>query len=183
AHPNDALRFCRRDPGISPRSGLRARPAAAASNTLSGMNDIAPEYVKLVLALGTHDKDYVDAFYGPAEWRTNAEAAKKPLGAIAAEADALIGRLQALPEPADEMLRLRLSCLTHQLRALAARVASSRSRPIRRTCAPGASSSGRGSGLHLPHRGSGLHLPHWKVESQANFSPSGFSTGRRCRRK
>jgi hypothetical protein len=98
-------------------------PSAAASNTLSGMNDIAPEYVKLVLALGTHDKDYVDAFYGPAEWKTNAEAAKKPLGAIAAEADALIGRLQALPEPADEMLRLRLSYLTHQLRALAARVA------------------------------------------------------------
>jgi hypothetical protein len=98
-------------------------PGVAASNTLSGMNDIAPEYVKLVLALGTHDKDYVDAFYGPAEWKTEAEAAKKPLGAIAAEADALIRRLQALPEPADQMLRLRRSYLTHQLRALAARVA------------------------------------------------------------
>jgi hypothetical protein len=53
----------------------------------------------------------------------NAEAAKKPLGAIAAEADALIGRLQSLPEPADVMLRLRLSYLTNQLRALQARVA------------------------------------------------------------
>ena len=31
-------------------------------------------YVKLVLALGQHDADYVDAYYGPPEWRKEAEA-------------------------------------------------------------------------------------------------------------
>ena len=34
------------------------------------MNALAERYVKLVLALGQHDPDYVDAYYGPPEWRT-----------------------------------------------------------------------------------------------------------------
>ena len=93
------------------------------SDTLAAMNEVAPAYVKLVLAVGRHDKDYVDAFYGPVEWKAEVDAAAKPLDAITPEADALIARLQALPEPADEMLRLRRSYLTGQLQALAARVA------------------------------------------------------------
>jgi hypothetical protein len=32
-----------------------------------GMNTVAERYAHLVLALGQHDPDYVDAFYGPAE--------------------------------------------------------------------------------------------------------------------
>jgi hypothetical protein len=96
---------------------------SAPVDTLRVMNDVAPKYVKLVLAVGQHDKDYVDAFYGPVEWKTEAESSKKPLDAIASEANALIARLQALPEPADEMLRLRRSYLTRQLQALSARVA------------------------------------------------------------
>ena len=36
------------------------------------MNTIAEKYAHLVLALGQHDPDYVDAFYGPAEWKTQA---------------------------------------------------------------------------------------------------------------
>ena len=87
------------------------------------MNDIAPAYVKLVLAVGQHDKDYVDAFYGPAEWKREAEASKRPLPEITSEASALIARLEAIPEPADEMLRLRRAYLTRQLRALSTRVA------------------------------------------------------------
>ena len=34
---------------------------------------IAERYVKLVLALGEHDADYVDAYYGPPEWRDAAK--------------------------------------------------------------------------------------------------------------
>ena len=87
------------------------------------MNDVAPAYVKLVLAVGQHDKDYVDAFYGPAEWKREADASKRPLPEIASEASALIARLEAMPEPADEMLRLRRAYLTRQLQALSTRVA------------------------------------------------------------
>jgi hypothetical protein len=35
------------------------------------MNAVGERYVHLVLALGEHDPDYVDAFYGPAEWKTH----------------------------------------------------------------------------------------------------------------
>ena len=37
------------------------------------LSPVAERYVHLVLALGQHDPDYVDAFYGPAEWKTQAE--------------------------------------------------------------------------------------------------------------
>ncbi len=99
-----------------------ASTAAPAVDTLREMNDVAERYVKLVLAVGSHDKDYVDAFYGPTEWKSAAEAAKRPLPEIASEASGLIARLQALPEPSDPMLRLRRTYLTKQLQSLSARV-------------------------------------------------------------
>jgi hypothetical protein len=54
------------------------------------MNAVAERYARLVLALGQHDPDYVDAFYGPAEWKTQAEKEKKSLDAIGAEAAKLM---------------------------------------------------------------------------------------------
>ena len=102
--------------------GAACATAPAPSDNLGAMNDAAERYVRLVLAVGQHDKDYVDAFYGPAAWKAEAEAAKRPLAAIAADAAALIATLQATPEPADEMLRLRRHYLTRQMQALATRV-------------------------------------------------------------
>ncbi len=64
--------------------GLVASTAGA--QTADGMNAVAERYVRLVLALGQHDPDYVDAFYGPPEWKTQAEKEKKSLDAIGAEA-------------------------------------------------------------------------------------------------
>ena len=61
------------------------------------VDTIAEKYVHLVLELGQHDPDYVDAFYGPAEWKTQAEAKKQSLDAIAAEAAALLQQLRADP--------------------------------------------------------------------------------------
>jgi hypothetical protein len=78
--------------------------------------------VKLVLAMGQHDPDYVDAYYGPPEWKTEAAATKKPLDAIAAEAAQLQGAVATIPAAAEEMNRLRHEYLTKQLAALGARV-------------------------------------------------------------
>ena len=89
------------------------------------MNGIAERYAHLVLALGQHDPDYVDAFYGPAEWKTQAEKEKKSLDAIGAEAAELIATLAKIPDAAtsgDEMLKLRREYLQKQISALAARV-------------------------------------------------------------
>jgi len=83
---------------------------------------IAEAYVHLVLAMGQHDADYVDAFYGPPEWKSAAAAAKKPLDAIGAEATQGRQALEKLTPPTDEMSVLRREYLTKQLAALEARV-------------------------------------------------------------
>jgi hypothetical protein len=89
------------------------------------MNAVAERYVHLVLALGQHDPDYVDAFYGSEEWKKEAEKEKKSLDAIGAEATELSATLAKAPDAntsGDEMLKLRREYLQKQISALAARV-------------------------------------------------------------
>jgi hypothetical protein len=86
------------------------------------MNAVAERYVHLVLALGQHDPDYVDAFYGPAQWKTQAQKENKSLDAIGAETAELIATLAKTLNAADELLRLRHEYLQKQVAALAARV-------------------------------------------------------------
>jgi hypothetical protein len=88
------------------------------------MNSIAERYVKLVLAVGLHDPDYVDAFYGPMEWKIDAERRKMPLAEIENAAARLIADIPALSDAdrRDELLVLRYDYLKRQLEALGARV-------------------------------------------------------------
>jgi hypothetical protein len=111
------------------------------------LNAVAEKYAQLVLALGQHDPDYVDSFYGPAEWKAQAETNKQSLDAIAAEAAQLLQQLKvegtaaplvesknaemqpgttAATEEAKssdgEMLTLRREYLRKQISALTARV-------------------------------------------------------------
>jgi hypothetical protein len=88
------------------------------------MNALGERYVKLVLALGQHDADYVDAYYGPPEWRKEAESSKVPLADIGARAAALARDIAGAkpPSSADELTRLRHDYLARQLEALRARV-------------------------------------------------------------
>jgi hypothetical protein len=96
------------------------RPTQPVDNA-GPMSSIAESYVKLVLAMGNHDADYVDAYYGPPEWRAEAQKTKRTLAEIRTDADALIGRLQGIAEPAEELARLRRRYLIKQLSALSAR--------------------------------------------------------------
>jgi hypothetical protein len=88
------------------------------------MTSIAERYVKLVLAVGQHDADYVDAFYGPAEWKTEAERRKLPLPQIDAAAERLIADMPAASDAdrRDELAILRREYLKRQLEALRTRV-------------------------------------------------------------
>ena len=98
---------------------------SGSARAADGTNGVAERYAHLVLALGQHDPDYVDAFYGPAEWKTQAEKEKKSLDAIGAEAAELSATLAKIPDAAtsgDEMLKLRREYLQKQVAALAARV-------------------------------------------------------------
>ena len=106
-----------------------AQRAAPAPNT---MDSIAQRYVRLVLALGQHDPDYVDAYYGPPEWKKEAESTKLDLRTIrerAAElrkeiAAAANGRASASGSNGDEneLRQLRRQYLDRQLSSMVARV-------------------------------------------------------------
>src|SRR4029453_16948872 len=96
--------------------------SSGGAQAADGMNAVAERYAHLVLALGQHDPDYVDAFYGPAEWKTQAEKEKKSLDAIGAEAAELIATLAKIPNAGDDLLKLRREYLQKQISALAARV-------------------------------------------------------------
>jgi hypothetical protein len=85
------------------------------------MNDAAERYVKLVLAMGEHDADYVDAYYGPPEWRDEIRAAIPGLASILESARTLQRDLLALTPPADPVEALRLDYLRQQTSALIAR--------------------------------------------------------------
>ena len=89
------------------------------------MNTLGERYLRLVLALGQHDADYVDAYYGPPEWRTEAEAQKTPLAGITARAATLAREIAAAAPPAtaDELTRLRHVYLSRQLESLRSRAA------------------------------------------------------------
>jgi hypothetical protein len=91
------------------------------------LKDVAERYVKLVLAMGLHDADYVDAYYGPPEWRKQVQAEKPSLAEIDTRAAALVADVArspaAPPVKSDaELWRLRRQYLERQLLALRARV-------------------------------------------------------------
>lgn len=100
---------------------------AQASGTRS-MNDIAAQYIRLVLAVGQHDPDYVDAYYGPPALKDAVAKEKPSLEAIAATAAALLARIPPTPpaaSPGDadaELVQLRQEYLRRQLQSLASRV-------------------------------------------------------------
>jgi hypothetical protein len=102
--------------GITPAAPGRQGP------NKSDMNAIAERYVKAVLAMGQHDADYVDAYYGPAEWKRDVELSKPPLADIGARASEIRGDLKRHPTGTDEMSRLRWQYLDRQLSALETRV-------------------------------------------------------------
>jgi len=89
--------------------------------------DIAERYVRLVLAVGPHDPDYVDAYYGPAAWRKQAEAQKVALPSIDADAATLEADIAKAAMPSSrqdaELWRLRKQYLERQTASLRARVA------------------------------------------------------------
>ena len=103
--------------------GLCAAVAlAAAAQRPDPMAKIAREYVRLVLAMGQHDKDYVDAYYGPDDIKKDADAAKLTLDAIAAAVTSLQAQIASVPAQPDELSRLRVQYLEKQLSAMLARV-------------------------------------------------------------
>ncbi len=78
------------------------------------MNRVSESYVKLVLAVGHHDPDYVDACYGSVEWQEELEAVPMPLITVRGVALQRIEELDRDGRPVeDELLELPVS-ISHQ---------------------------------------------------------------------
>lgn len=89
-----------------------AQPAA-------DLGPLAERYVKLALALGEHDPDYVDAYFGPPEWRAQAAAEAMSLPDIIDAATGLAAELRAFDLAGDEYQQLRQDFLRSHLESLA----------------------------------------------------------------
>jgi hypothetical protein len=96
---------------------------SSCGNNTKTMDDIAESYVRLVLALGVHDPDYVDAYYGPEALRAEVESQAMSLTQILRGAGTLLDRLgEIVVTDEDDMLAVRHRHLTRQVQALGARV-------------------------------------------------------------
>lgn len=92
----------------------------ASSLQADDLDPLAERYVKLALALGEIDRNVVDAYTGPAQWREQARADQMPLPQQLVQAQQLMDELaEATAEPGEEA---RLRQLQRNVRALHTRM-------------------------------------------------------------
>jgi hypothetical protein len=89
------------------------------NSTGAALTRLSETYIRLVLAVGKHDADYVDAYYGPESLRGE----ELTLEAIRKRGAGAIGELKTLsPTRMDDMLRLRHKYILRQLQSLVSKV-------------------------------------------------------------
>lgn len=102
------------------------RPAAdtaAASEAGQALTGIATAYVQLSIEIGTHEKGYIDAYYGPKPLFQAAVAKPRDKAALLLATRALMETVQAaMPSLADPIERRRAAFLGAQLRAAETRL-------------------------------------------------------------
>jgi hypothetical protein len=103
-----------------------AAPPATVAAAIEGfaapaLDQLAERYVRLALALGEHDGDYVDAYFGPSRWPEQAKEEALTLPTIRERGVALAGELATTPAT-DRDERQRRAYLARQTRALMARL-------------------------------------------------------------
>ena len=93
----------------------------AANDAESQLDPLAERYVRLALALGEHDADYVDAYFGPPEWREAAKDNAADLATIVAQAEELAAQLRSIDTSGSEfLLQLRQDYLVSHVSSLGA---------------------------------------------------------------
>lgn len=84
----------------------------------SVLNQFAEQYVKLGLELGEYDKDYIDAYLGPDEWKKVAQERLRSKQQLATDISLLLQKLKALDVVAKHDLKLRHQALYRNVRAM-----------------------------------------------------------------
>ncbi|MDM7928941.1 hypothetical protein [Blastomonas fulva] len=99
------------------------KPAPQTAAPADPLDAIARQYVMLSLEIGTHEDGYIDAYYGPAEWKTAAEAAPRALPALAQAVDGLDAMLATVDVSGREpLVQRRATFLRAQLNAARTRL-------------------------------------------------------------
>jgi hypothetical protein len=96
--------------------------AACTPRAEPDLNPLAETYVRLALEIGTHEEGYIDAYYGPPEWKTEAETNPRSTADLKTAADALSAQI------AETLAQSRYEAVQRRARTLAAYVASARFR-------------------------------------------------------
>ncbi|MDO9370179.1 MAG: hypothetical protein Q7T68_16560 [Sphingopyxis sp.] len=105
---------------LAPRPAVDPATASAAGQVI---NDIATAYVQLSIEIGTHEKGYIDAYYGPKPLFEAAVAKPRDKAALLIAARDLMEKVQAaIPGLADPIERRRAAFLAAQLRAAETRL-------------------------------------------------------------
>jgi len=100
-------------------------PGLCEADGRADVNDIAESYVKLVLEIGLYDDVYVDAYFGPGEWKPSETVKEDPFPAerLGGRADDLIGRLTKTDHRGFNALeKQRLAYLRKQLSSAKAKI-------------------------------------------------------------
>ena len=88
-----------------------AAPSATTAPALS-LSSLSSAYVRLTLEAGTHEAEYVDAYYGPETLQTAAKANPRSLGNLIGDARKLTAAINAgLPTINDDANRRRALAL------------------------------------------------------------------------
>lgn len=83
-------------------------------------DSFAERYVRLALALSVHDEHYVDAYFGPEEWREQAIAEAKSLETIIADASEAAAEIRAIDVAGEDYLvHVRQDFLASHLESMA----------------------------------------------------------------
>jgi hypothetical protein len=99
-----------------------APPADTGAAGPQSLDALSEEYVRLGLAWGEHDEAYVDAYYGPPEWREQAKRAAATAKQLQERAQTLAAQLSETAVPATPIDAQRRSYLIAQLEAMRTRM-------------------------------------------------------------
>src|SRR5262245_52257297 len=99
-----------------------AAVTACARTPEPDLNPMAEQYVRLSLEIGTHEEGYIDSYFGPPEWKTEAEAHPRDIAALKTAVDALHAQIETAEHAAHDPLVKR------RAHTLAAYVSSARFR-------------------------------------------------------
>jgi len=89
--------------------------SSAPNAEINTLETIAEKYVKLVIGVGHHHEYYIDAYYGPKEWREQSQ--KQPLAVLLEQTNAISEELTKVIAPVDQ--ELRKDFLAIQLKSIA----------------------------------------------------------------